>query len=71
MTDTFELEKVIRQNGYTKKQIAKEIGLSEQGFLLKLNNKREFKASEIQKICILLKCSRDIFFVSEVNLIHS
>ena len=71
MTDTFELEKVIRQNGYTKKQIAKEIGLSEQGFLLKLNNKREFKASEIQKICILLKCSRDIFFASEVNIIHS
>ena len=38
MTDTFELEKAIRQNGYSKKQVAKELGLTEQGFLLKLNN---------------------------------
>lgn len=67
MTDTFELEKAIRQNGYSKKQVAKELGLTEQGFLLKLNNVNEFKASEIQKICTLLRCSRDIFFASNVN----
>lgn len=67
MTDTFELEKAIRQNGYSKKMIAKELGLTEQGFLLKLHNVNEFKASEIQKICILLNCSRDIFFAPSVN----
>lgn len=67
MTDTYELEKVIRQNGFSKKQIAKELGLTEQGFLLKLNNTNEFKASEIQKICVLLNCSRDIFFAQSVN----
>lgn len=67
MTNTFELEKEIRKNGYTKKQIAKEIGLTEQGFLLKINNKNEFKASEIQKLCLILNCSRDIFFANEVN----
>lgn len=67
MTDTFELEKAIRQNGYSKKQVAREIGLSEQGFLLKLNNVNEFKASEIQKLCVLLNCSRDIFFAPCVN----
>ena len=67
MTDTFELEKAIRQKGLSKKQVAKELGLTEQGFLLKLNNTNEFKASEIQKICVLLDCSRDIFFVQNVN----
>ena len=67
MTDTFELEKAIRQNGFTKKQVAQELGLTEQGFLLKLNNTNEFKASEIQKVCDLLNCSRDIFFARSVN----
>jgi DNA-binding Xre family transcriptional regulator len=54
MTNTYELEKVIRQNGLTKRQVAAELGLSEQGFLLKLTNKNEFKASEIEKLCVLL-----------------
>ena len=67
MTDTFELEKAIRIKGFTKKQLANELGLTEQGFLLKLNNRNEFKASEIQKICTLLDCSRDIFFAQNVN----
>ena len=37
MTDTFELEKVIRNRGLTKKEVAAYLGLSEYGFLLKLN----------------------------------
>ena len=67
MTDTFELEKIIRKNGLTKKEVAAKIGLSEQGFLLKLNNQNEFKASEIQSLCNLLGCSKDIFFKDGVN----
>ncbi len=61
MTDTFELEKEIRKNGLTKKEVATTLGLSEYGFLLKLNNHNEFKASEIQCLCDLLGCSKDIF----------
>lgn len=63
MTDTFELEKIIRVKGLTKKQVASHLGLSEQGFLLKLNNQNEFKASEIKKLCDLLKLKdSSIFF---------
>lgn len=67
MTDTFELEKAIRVKGLTKKAVAVSLGLSEQGFLLKLNNKNEFKASEIQLLCEILECSKDIFFANSVN----
>lgn len=68
MTNTYELEKRIRQNGLTKKQVAAELGLSEQGFLLKLTNKSEFKASEICKLCDLLKLEdNSLFFASNVN----
>lgn len=68
MTDTYELEKVIRKNGLTKRQCASELGLSEQSFLLKLNNKNEFKASEINKLCEILHLpDNSLFFVKEVN----
>lgn len=67
MTNTFELEKAIRMKGMTKQQVALSLGLSIQGFLLKLNNKNEFKASEIQLLCNLLDCSKDIFFADMVN----
>lgn len=63
MTNTLQLEMEIRKNGLTKKQVADELGLTEQGFLLKLQNKTEFKASEIQKLQKLLHLpNKDIFF---------
>lgn len=63
MTDTYALEDAINRAGKTKKEVAQHLGLSEQGFLLKLNNKSEFKPSEILKLCKLL-CLKDnsIFF---------
>ncbi|MSS57613.1 DUF739 family protein [Erysipelotrichaceae bacterium Oil+RF-744-GAM-WT-6] len=68
MTNTLQLETEIRRNGYTKKEVASYLGLSEQGFLLKLNNKNEFKASEIEKLCHLLKLKdKNIFFSKTVN----
>lgn len=68
MTDTFELEKLIRLKGMTKKQVAAHLKLSEQGFLLKLNNQNEFKASEIQAICDLLDLKdNSIFFKVNAN----
>lgn len=68
MTNTLQLETEIRRNGYTKKEVVSYLGLSEQGFLLKLNNKNEFKASEIEKLCHLLKLKdKNIFFSKTVN----
>lgn len=68
MTDTFELEKKIREKGLTKKDVAQHLGISLNGFILKLTNKNEFKASEIQGICDLLKLTdNSIFFKEKVN----
>ena len=64
MTDTFALEMEIRRNGLTKKDVAKHLGLSENGFLLKLNNKTEFKASEIAAIVELLHLNDNSIFFS-------
>ena len=72
MTNTALLEKKIIESGLKKSYIAKSIGLTPYGFTLKIRNKNEFKASEIEKICILLgidspeeRC--DIFFASKVD----
>lgn len=68
MTDTFELEKQIRKNGFTKSEIAEQLGLTLQGLSLKINNVNEFKASEIAKICSLLNLrDNSIFFKDSVN----
>lgn len=68
MTDTLALEMAIRKKGITKKQVAIHLGLSEQGFLLKLTNKNEFKASEIDKLVSLLKLEdNSIFFKKNAN----
>ena len=65
MADTLQLEMEIRRNGLSKKDVARALGLSEQGFLLKLNNKTEFKASEIRKMCDLLKLPDNSLFFCE------
>lgn len=71
MLDTYELEKVIRQQGYTKKQIAEHLGLSEQGLLNKMQRKSEFKSSEISMLIDKLSIPTDrvvaIFFNQDVN----
>lgn len=66
MTNTIELEMAIRKMKLTKKQVAEYLGLSEQGFLMKTQNKTEFKASEIEALCKLLHLpDKAIFFESE------
>jgi hypothetical protein len=56
----------IEKSGYKMSFIANQLGLTAYGFSLKVNNKSEFKASEITILCKLLKISaRDreaIFF---------
>lgn len=72
MTNTALLEEKILKSGYKKSYIAKSIGLSPYGLALKIQNTNEFKASEIDKLCILLgiddleeRCA--IFFASQVD----
>ena len=56
MRNTELLEKKIEESGYKRNYIAKAIGLkSTFGLANKINNVTEFKASEINILCDLLK----------------
>lgn len=72
MTDTKLLEKYIEASGFKKSYIAEALGLSRYGFSLKCNNKNDFRATEIEQLCKLLKIgSKDrmaIFFAKQVDL---
>lgn len=69
MTNTKLLREKIALSGYKLQYIAEQIGITYQGFLKKLNNESEFKASEIkmlQAVLGLSKRDRDaIFFYEE------
>ena len=72
MTNTALLEEKITESGLKKSYIAKSIGLTPYGLTLKIRNINEFKASEIDKICILLGINSpeercNIFFASKVD----
>ena len=68
MTNTSLLMQYIDKSGYKMSFIAKQLGLTAYGFSLKVNNKSEFKASEMTILSKLLKISaRDkdaIFFAN-------
>jgi hypothetical protein len=55
MTNTSLLVQYIEKSGYKKSFIAEKLGLTAYGFTLKVNNKSEFKASEMTILCKLLK----------------
>ena len=54
MTDTLELKAMILKKGMTATSLAESIGLSYQSLSYKINNKREFKAIEIENISTVL-----------------
>ena len=54
MTNSVLLRKKIDESGYKLTFVAAKCGLTYQGFLKKLNNETEFKASEIQTLKELL-----------------
>lgn len=54
MTNKKLLEEYIEKSGYKKSFIAKKLGITSYGFILKVNNKSEFKATEIETLCTLL-----------------
>lgn len=53
--DYSELLGRMRSRGFTQARLAKSIGISETSMNLALNNKREFKQSEIQQTCLALE----------------
>ena len=55
MTNTEALKRKIKSEKLSKRKLAKMLNLSESGLYLKLNNKREFRASEIRKLKDALK----------------
>lgn len=55
MTDTKALRELIEKRGYKIKFVAEFLGLSPYGFQLKVENKQEFKTSEVAALCELLK----------------
>jgi hypothetical protein len=55
VTNTSLLEQYIEKSGYKKSFIAEQLGITAYALTLKINNKSEFKASEIAILCKLLK----------------
>jgi predicted transcriptional regulator len=55
MTNTTELEVAITRSGLTKREIAKQLSLSEMGLYKKIHGASEFKASEIAALCRILE----------------
>lgn len=57
MTNTQLLEEIIQESGFKKSYIAKTIGLTAYGLAKKIKNETEFKSSEINGLCEILKIS--------------
>ena len=73
MTDTLLLEQLIRTSGLKKCVIAEKLGLSAYGLQLKITNKNEFTASEIDMFCTILSVKalsmrERIFFAKKDDL---
>ena len=71
MTNTPLLEKRIEDSGYKRSYIAKCLGITAYALALKINNKSEFKPSEIDILCELLNIDVEgrmaIFFAKKVE----
>lgn len=71
MTNTDLLKEILSDSGYKLAYVANKLGITYQGFLNKINNESEFKASEIQTLKELLNLTnkeRDkIFFTKKVD----
>ena len=55
MTDSAALKELIKAKGLKLKFVADFLGLTSYGFALKLNNKQEFKTSEVAALCDFLE----------------
>ncbi|GKH02820.1 hypothetical protein CE91St54_42080 [Hungatella hathewayi] len=73
MTDTKILRKKISESGLKLQFIAEKLGISRYALSMKLDNRSEFKTSEVATLCELLGIScleekEEIFFKLKVDL---
>lgn len=72
MTDTLYLKSMLVRRGITLEEISSQIGLSKTSLSYKINNKRQFTATEIAKLSNILGLSAnerdEIFFGINVEL---
>jgi transcriptional regulator with XRE-family HTH domain len=72
MTNTAKLKAKIAELGLLQEAVAMQLGMTSATFNYKLNNKTEFKASEIKKLAKILHLTVeevfDIFFAEDVDL---
>ena len=73
MTDSEELRKLIESKGLKMKYVADYLGLSAYGLQLKVDNRQEFKTSEVAALCELLEINslmtkEKIFFAKKDDL---
>ena len=59
MTDTMWLRTCIERKGVKLGYVANVLGISSATLRYKLNNERDFKLSEVDKLCSLLHLTRD------------
>ena len=59
MTNTLKLKAVILERGFTQEQISLMLCMTIATFNYKVNNKREFKASEIKRLSEILHLTAD------------
>lgn len=55
MTNTKKLRALILERGFIQEQVAAHLGITTTSLNYKINNKREFKASEIHALIELLE----------------
>jgi transcriptional regulator with XRE-family HTH domain len=71
MVNTEMLQEKMKNHGFTIKDLAARMGLSQTGLFNKIHNKREFKGSEINSISVALKLNKSdinrIFFARGVE----
>ena len=72
MTNTKKLRALILECGLTQEQVAAHLGITPASLNYKINNKREFKASEIKALVELLNIPNEdvtgIFFTRDGDL---
>lgn len=69
MTNTLKLKAAIMESGFNQERLAEMLGMTTATFNYKVNNKSEFKASEIKKLCEFLKITdvNTIFFADKAE----
>lgn len=72
MTNSAKLKAKIIESNLLQEQVAMQLGMTSATFNYKLNNKTEFKGSEIKMLIVILKLTTDevmtIFFADDVDL---